>query len=106
MDNVMRRGITTANQCYLCKNCLETCNHLLLWCLYTYNLWTLVFGLLGISWVMAGSAMNEILAWEGIVGRKKQFRLRPLTIFWVIWKERNNRAFKAKEVDFVTIKDK
>lgn len=84
MDNLMKRDVIMANRCFLSKNCSETCNHLLLWCPVTYKLWSLVFGLLGISWAIDGSAMSKLLAWEGLSHRNKCFRLIPLIIFWVI----------------------
>lgn len=105
LDNLMKRGLTIANRCYLCKTGPESCNHLLLWCSTSYKLWAMVLGLLGISWVMADSITSELLAWEGLSSRNKLFKLIPLTIFWVIWKERNKRAFEGKELDFNTIKN-
>lgn len=66
----------------------------------------MVLGLLGMSWVMAGTNISELLAWESISSQKKKLiRIISLTIFWVIWKEHNNRAFEGEKVDFNTIKD-
>lgn len=43
---------------------------------------------------------------ELVCKKNKNFRLILLTIVWVIWKKRNNRAFKGKEDIFGNIKDK
>lgn len=61
---------------------------------------------MGIQWVIAGSIKAELLAWEGLTFKNKCFRLIPLTIFWIVWKERNNRIFEGIERNFVNIKDK
>lgn len=50
------------NSCYCCLKAEETCNYLLLWCLTTYSLWCMVYGLLGIDWVIVGSVQGEIWA--------------------------------------------
>lgn len=81
------------NRCFMCKMNAESCNHLLLWCPVVYSLWSLICGLLGIKWVMAGSVKDELWAWARLCKKKKQLMLIPLTVLWVVWKERNNRAF-------------
>lgn len=100
MDNLMKKGIISVNRCYLCKNSLETCYHLLLSCSVSHKLWSIVLSLMGLSWVTNGSITAERLAWEGISNIRKTLKLIPLTIFWVLWKERNNCVFEGKEVDF------
>lgn len=49
IDNLMKRGRVMVNGCYLCKQVAETRNHVLLWCPTSYNLWSMVYGLLEIS---------------------------------------------------------
>lgn len=69
------------NVCYLCKRIKETCNHVL-WCLVVYKLLDfIVYELLGINWVMAGSVRDEIWAYKGISGQRKQTDLILFTIF-------------------------
>lgn len=101
----MKRGIPIANKCHLYKMGLKFCSHLFLWCPISHKLWAMVLGLLGLSWVMDNTVYGELLTWEGLGKRNKFFQLIPLTIFWVIWKERNKRAFDGKELDFNTLKD-
>lgn len=66
----------------------------------------MVYNLLGISWVIIGSVKGEMLAWEGLRSSNKCHILIPLTILWIIWKERSSRIFEGKETDFGTIKDR
>lgn len=42
---------------------------------------------------MTSSMRDEIWASKGMGGRRKQAGLIPLTIFWIVWKERNQKAF-------------
>lgn len=96
VDNSMKRGFIV-NRCFLCENNNETCNHLLLRCSVSHNLWSTILGLMGPSWVKHKSILDELLAWEGLSYHRKTFRLVPLTIFRIIWKEKNNRASKEKK---------
>lgn len=59
-DMLMTRGRGMVNRCFMCKMSAETCNHLLLWCPMVYSLWNMIYELLGINWVMAGSVRDEI----------------------------------------------
>lgn len=61
---------------------------------------------MNLSWVTAGFVKDELFAWEGLCKRKTNYKIIHLIIFWIIWKERNNRAFEGKKSDFVTIKNK
>lgn len=59
IDKLRRRSKILVNVCYLCKGVDENCNHLLLWCLVAYRIWTMVYSILGISWGFAGSVRDE-----------------------------------------------
>lgn len=61
---------------------------------------------IGNQLIMTSYIRDEIWAWKGIRGRKKQVGLIPLVIFWVVWKKRNRRAFKGVEADFDRVKDR
>lgn len=101
IDNLMKREMVFVNRYSSWKCDAETNNHILLWCLLTYSLWCLAYGLLGIIWVMAGTVRNELLAWEGVCKDKGLYHLIPLTIIWVVWKERNNRVLTGRK-NFLT----
>lgn len=100
MDNMMRRGHTTVNRCFLYKNSLESCNHLLLQCHTPYKLWSMILRLLRISWIMADTVISELLAWEGLGSNNKALRLILLTIFWIIWKGKKQSDFLGVRTRF------
>lgn len=66
----------------------------------------MVFNLIDINWVMAGSVHDELLAWNDLNSSNHVNRLIPLAIFWIIWKERNNRDFEDNKDTFVNIKNR
>lgn len=91
----MRRDCIGVNRCYLCKQAAESCSHLLEWWLMTSNLWSIVYNLIRISWIIAGSVKEEIWAWENLCKQQNY----SFNDFWVIWKKRNNRVIKGIEND-------
>lgn len=87
IDKLITRGKIMVNVCYLSKKAAESYNHVLLWCLIAYELWSMIYSLLGINWIIAGTVEDEIWAWEGLCKKRKFVKLILLTIFWVLWKE-------------------
>lgn len=75
------------NRCVLCKMHEESCNHILLWCPIVFNIWTMVYNLIGINWVMGGSIKDELCVWAGLCEKKRYLLLIYLSIFWVVLKE-------------------
>lgn len=63
VDKLKRRGLVIVNGCVLCLKDEESCNHLLLSCPVTFELWRVVYRTLGIDWVMAGTVRDELWAW-------------------------------------------
>ena len=92
----LRFGWSIPNRCFLCKQEEETTDHLLLFCEKARMLWLLIFSLFRVHWVMHSSVKRNLLGWHGsFVGKKREkaWRAAPLCLMWIIWKERNRRAF-------------
>ena len=51
-DNLQKMCIIFLYWCYMCKRCGESVDHLLLHCPIAYELWSSLFFLFGIHWVM------------------------------------------------------
>ena len=51
-DNIQKKQIIVVNWCYVCKRCGELADHFLLHSPIAYELWSLVFCLFGIHWIM------------------------------------------------------
>ncbi|KAJ9692729.1 hypothetical protein PVL29_011694 [Vitis rotundifolia] len=76
-------------------------DHLLLHCVKTRALWSLLFSLFGVACVLSGSVKETLLGWHGAFvrkTRKKAWQMAPLCIFWSVWKERNLLAFGNEEL--------
>ena len=100
LDQIKKRGRALANRCFLCGNDEETIDHLLLHSPVTRLLWDLLLAIFGVYWVFPKSVSETLISWCGTcVGkrRKKAWMPASLTLFWNIWRERNNIAFENRE---------
>ena len=43
----------------------ESVDHLFLYCMVVMHMWSMVFGLFGVSWVMLQSVMGLLACWQG-----------------------------------------
>ena len=87
LDRIQRRGFSLANICYLCLSEEESIDHILLHCVLTRSLWSLLISLFGVSWVLHSSIREALLGWLGpCVGkeRKKVCFSTPLYLFWIV----------------------
>ena len=53
----------------MCKKCGESVDHLLFHSPITYELWSMVFCLFGIHWVMLYKVSELLASWQGKFGR-------------------------------------
>ena len=90
-------GRHLASRCPLCGKEEESLDHLLLHCSKTHKLWTVVFAIFGVNWVLPSSLKETLLGWKDPFARKilkKIWMVAPLCLFWTIWRERNRTVFK------------
>ena len=93
----------------MCKRCGESVDHLLLHCPIASKLWSLVFCLFELHWVMPLKVVELFESWQGKFGRHRNlffffWRLVPHCLMWCIWRERNARCFKGCERSLLEIK--
>jgi len=123
-NNLLRRGVLQATDTVCTTGCgqLETASHLFLGCAVYGSLWSLVLHWLGISSVLHGELRHYLEQFTHMAGlpRFTYFYLRIIWFasVWVLWKERNNRAFnnealgsevlleKVKLLSFLWVKSK
>ena len=65
INNLWKRRILVLDWCCMCKRCVESVDHLLLHCPIAYKLWSMVFGLFGINWVMLERVIELFASWLG-----------------------------------------
>jgi hypothetical protein len=62
-------------------------------CDIVQDLWSLVFCLFDVSWVMLDSVKDLVSYWKRHFVKKfntKIWRVVPLCLMWCLWRERNN----------------
>ena len=57
----------------MCKCNGESVDHLFLHCLVAMDLWSMVFGLFGVSWVMPQFVVGLLACWQGRFGRHQVY---------------------------------
>ena len=62
-DKLWKRHIAVLEWCFMCKRCGESVDHVLLHCPTTYELWSMVFCLFGIYWVMPYKVSEVLASW-------------------------------------------
>jgi hypothetical protein len=84
--------------CCMCKSCGESPNHLVLHCVVAQSLWSLVFCLFAVDWVMPEWVVELLASWMGAFHNSREaggWGAVPLCLMWVIWRERNQRVFEG-----------
>ena len=58
IDNIRKGKVWILDWCYMCQCYGESVDHLFLHCLVAMDMWAMVFGLFGVSWVMLQSVVG------------------------------------------------
>ena len=99
-DRLARRGLQHPPACLFCDQAQETAPHLLLSCVFTRQIWTLVFSHLNLV-VDVPVNSSTFSAWWGKVIRaapnqwRKGLNSLIILVAWVIWKHRNSCVFEG-----------
>uniref|UniRef100_A0A2N9FS98 Reverse transcriptase zinc-binding domain-containing protein n=1 Tax=Fagus sylvatica TaxID=28930 RepID=A0A2N9FS98_FAGSY len=97
IDNLRRRQICVLDWCFMCKRAGESVNHLMLHCEYAQELWSMIFCMFGISWVMPQSTYALLHCWRRKGPAHLIWNAIPSCLMWLLWRERNQRAFEDSE---------
>jgi hypothetical protein len=84
----------------MCRESVESPDHLLLYCKVAHELWDMVFGLFGVHWVMPRTVLDLFSSWQGLFGRRRNtvvWWVVPHCVFWCLWRERNAHHFEDTE---------
>jgi hypothetical protein len=107
MDNLRKRHLCIVDWCCMCKHSGESPNHLLLHCETAQSLWSMVFCLFGVVWVMPRSVVEVMASWMGSFRKSSHadvWGAVPLCVMWVLWRERNLRVFEGQERTVLELK--
>ena len=107
IDHLRKRNVWILDWCYMCKRNGELVDHLFLLCPFASDLWSMVLGLFGVSWVMPHSVLGLLWCWQGSFGRHRNgyiWSIIPHCLLWCLWKERNSRCFEDTEKSIPDLK--
>ena len=107
IDNLRKWQILILDWCCMCKRNGESVDHLLIHCPIAFDLWSMVFTLFGIHWVMPKTVVDLLACWQGKLGRHRNSAIWtavPHCLMWCIWRERNNRHFEDLERSVADLK--
>ena len=64
-------------------------DHLLLHCMFAHTLWSEVFFMFGLQWVMLRTVVSLLFAWENYLGLhlSSVWNIVPTCLMWLIWRE-------------------
>ena len=69
INNMVKKGWPLVNWCCLCHCKGETVDHLLIHCELSHVLWSEVFLVFGIQWVMPKTVASLLFAWRNWFGK-------------------------------------
>jgi hypothetical protein len=65
LDNLRKKHIIVTEWCVLCKHNGESIDHLLLHCEVAMEVWSMVFQLFGVTWVIPSRMKDYLGSWRG-----------------------------------------
>jgi hypothetical protein len=78
-------------------------------CEVARTLWSVLFTLFGVKWVLNGRVLDLMACWKGQRGNKivmEVWNMAPLCLMWTIWKERNACCYEDTELTMVELSNK
>lgn len=106
-DRLEKRGWPNCGNCTLCKQVMESVDHLLVNCRYAIRLWGFIKDWLGLhSLDRLAWPTDSIHSWWGTMTKRKDLASVTLLVSWEIWSERNTRVFKNKHAPPLVILQK
>jgi hypothetical protein len=99
LDNLKKRRAIVINRCCMCKRDGESVDHLLIQGDVASALWSAIFSRFRLAWVMPRRVLDLCASWWSS-GRTRStivWKMVPSCLFWIIWRERNNRCFEDLE---------
>ena len=99
IDNLVKRNLPIVNRCCLCRCNEETVDHLLLHCKFARALWSEIFLVFVVQWVMLNTIVSLLFARRNWLGTFSSniWNMVPACLTWLIWEERSSQTFEDIE---------
>ena len=107
IDNLWKRHLVVLEWCFMCKRCGESVDHLLLHCPIAIEMWSMIFCLFGVCWVMPQRVVDLLDCWCCNFKRHCNiviWRFVPHCLMWCISQERNSRSFEGRKQSILVFK--
>ena len=107
INNLRKRHLVVLEWCFMCKRCGESVDHLLLHCPIAFEMWSMIFCLFGVCWVMLQRVVDLLDCWSCNFRRHRNiviWRFMPHCLMWCIWWERNSRSFEGRKRSILEFK--
>ena len=87
------------NRCCLCCCDGESMDHLLLHCKFAHALWSEIYAVSGIQWVMPKTVNSLLFVWRNWFGKHMSttWNMVPPSLMCLVWQERNTHTFEDTE---------
>ncbi|KAK2648312.1 hypothetical protein Ddye_015801 [Dipteronia dyeriana] len=103
VGDVLRRfGMSVDMDCKLCNNGKESMNHVFLYCIWTWKLWTTCMNRWNVVFCSNGDNKGWWENWVGMVPATKYLRAWEVMFYavvWTVWESRNQVIFNDKETN-------
>ena len=99
IENLVKKNLPLVNWCCLCRCDEKTVDHLLHYCKFAHALWSVVFLMFGVQWVMPIIVLSSFCLEEFVGGNYSSnvWNMVPACLIWLAWKKRNARTFENIE---------
>lgn len=83
----------------MCQCSVKTVDHLLLLCKIAFNMWSVIFKMIGIHWVLPWTVIALLFGWRNWFREHSSdiWNLVPSCLMWIMWKESNKHTFENFE---------
>ena len=96
IDNLVKRGQSLVNRCCLCCCDGEIVDHFLFHCKFSHALWSAIFKVFEIHWVLPKTVSSLLFAWRNQFGKHLStiWNMVPACLMWLVWTECNTHIFE------------
>lgn len=96
IDILSHKGMYLTNICLLCYKDEESISHLLIHYPFVSDVWNALLRDFGMNWIASPDVNSFLASWRSsafISKGKMLWSMVSASIWWSVWKERNNRVF-------------
>lgn len=104
-DSLIKRGYAMLSWCCMCQCNWETVVHLLMHCSVAFDLWSYVFQMFGIQWVLLEKVLDSLCGWQirGSNLLSAVWNLIPLCVLWPMDYPEGTKSMYFEDVEWTSL---